>query len=290
MSNLVKISLKDGSICCSDMCIVTPEGLLCATCKKRVGTLSDTTRRFLAEIQKQFNEYDLPDGVRVEVVNPAYQPRLYLSPRKWDDKWVFGAHPVPNKNSKLSAAETQAKVIAVGKTYREIAGAVAFLSERYGKHNVHIILKQRQEAPAIKRLDDEGNETHETQSQRNIGDDTMRASDMFPSKYLKSSDVKDKPITATISHLTQELVGQGKDAEKKPILHFKDAKAMVLNKTNALALEAVFGDSDNWGEKKIRIHCVETTYGGRAIDGIRVKPLAAAKPAVDPELNDEISL
>src|SRR5262249_17426759 len=157
-------------------------------------------------------DYELPDGARIEVVNPAYPPRLYLSD-------LFRAVPAPNKKGKLSAAKTQAKVIAVGKTYHEIADAIAFHSERYGKHNVHVILKQRQEAPAIKRLDDDGNEI-ETQSQSaNEQEFTMRATDMYPSKYLKSGDVKDKLVTAVISHINVELVGQGKNQEQKPVLY-----------------------------------------------------------------------
>jgi hypothetical protein len=143
-----------------------------------------------------------------------------------------------------------------------------------------------QEAPVIKRLDDEGNEI-ETQSATE-GDNSMRASDMFPSKYLKSSDVKDKPLTATISHVAVELVGQGKDQERKPVLYFEgNTKPMVLNKTNAVTLDNAFGDTEEWAGHKVRIGCVETTYGGRAIDGIRVKPLAAAKPP--PPTPDEIT-
>ena len=40
----------------------------------------------------------------------------------------------------------------------------------------------------------------------------MRADKAFPSKYLKSSDVKERPRIAVISHLAQEVVGKGQDA------------------------------------------------------------------------------
>jgi len=116
----------------------------------------------------------------------------------------------------------------------------------------------------------------------------MRASDLFPSKFVKSSDVKDKPLTAIISHLGHELVGQGKDQERKPVLHFEgSAKPMILNKTNAFALDAAFGDTDNWPGQKVRIVCVETTYGGKAIDGIRLKPLATKAPPPE-EISDDM--
>jgi hypothetical protein len=260
-----KIRLARKPMCCKGLCIIAMAKepyageFICAGCGKHRAWMSHKVAKFIEETQRRLGapeiitvgtaeerrelnnrDYELPDGARIEVVNPAYPPRLYLSR-------LYKALPTPNKKDKLSVAKTQAKVIAVGKAYREIADAIAFLSERYSKHNVHIILKQRQEAPAIKRLDDEGNETNETRSKSATeGDHSVRASDMFPSKYLMSSDVKDKPMTATVSHITQELVGQGKDAEKKPILHFKDAKSMVLNKTNAVTLDAAFGDTDNW--------------------------------------------
>jgi len=317
-----KVRLARKPVCHDGICIIAAANepyageLICANCGRHCAWLSHKVVKFIEETQRRFGapeimplgggfaitigtplerselgnrDYDLPDGARVEIVNSAHPPRLYLSR-------PFGALPTPNKKGKLCAAKTQAKLIAVGKTYREIADAVAFLSERYGKHNVHIMLKQRQEVPKLTHPEDDAAEPqeHETQSPSAAEQEVhMRASDMFPSKYLKSADVKSKPITATISHLTQELVGQGKDAEKKPILHFKDAKAMVLNKTNAVTLDAAFGDTDNWSGKKIRIHCVETAYGGRAIDGIRVKPLAVAKPAAEgasPEFNDEVGL
>ena len=74
----------------------------------------------------------------------------------------------------------------------------------------------------------------------------MRANQAFPSKYLKSSDVKEKPRVAVISHLAQEMVGQGQDAKEKHVLHFEDQKPLVLNRTNWDALEEAFGDSDDW--------------------------------------------
>ena len=65
----------------------------------------------------------------------------------------------------------------------------------------------------------------------------MRANEAFPSQFLKSSDVKEKPRVAVISHVAQEKVGKGSDAEEKHVLHFEDCKPMVLNRTNWDALE-----------------------------------------------------
>jgi hypothetical protein len=117
----------------------------------------------------------------------------------------------------------------------------------------------------------------------------MRATEAFPAKYLKSSDVKERPIIATISHLAQEVVGKGQDAEKKHVLHFEEGKPMVLNRTNWDALEEAFGDSDDWPGHKVKIKCARTQFQGKATDGIRLDPIVP-KPAPKGDLNDEISL
>jgi hypothetical protein len=116
----------------------------------------------------------------------------------------------------------------------------------------------------------------------------MRVTSLFGS-YLKSSDAKDAPIVATISHVAVESVGQGADQEMKPVLHFEgQVKPMVLNKTNAVKLEQALGDeSDGWSGHKVKIRVVETSYGGKPVDGLRVEPIAV-KPAAKAELNDEI--
>ena len=81
----------------------------------------------------------------------------------------------------------------------------------------------------------------------------MRSNEAFPSTYLKSSDVKDRPVIATISHIEQVSVGQGKEAKDKHALFFESGKPMVLNRTNWETLEGAFGDSDNWAGHKVKI-------------------------------------
>lgn len=113
------------------------------------------------------------------------------------------------------------------------------------------------------------------------------SAEAFPSKYLKSADVKTKPIIATISHVDQEVVGQ--DKALKWIIHFEnDVKPMVCNRTNFETIEAAFGDSDLWPDHKIKIYCASTAYQGKRIDGIRVEPIVP-KPAPKDDLNDAIN-
>ena len=116
----------------------------------------------------------------------------------------------------------------------------------------------------------------------------MRASDVFQSNYLKSSDVKVKMKIATISHLETEPVGQ--DKKEKPVLYFENGvKPMVVNRTNFETLEEAFGDSDEWSGQKVKIFCAPTSYQGKRVDGIRVEPIVP-KPALKDELNDEVAL
>jgi hypothetical protein len=61
----------------------------------------------------------------------------------------------------------------------------------------------------------------------------MKREDVFPSRFLKSEDIKGKPITAVIENVEKELIGQGKDQKEKPVMYFKgDVKEMVVNATN----------------------------------------------------------
>jgi hypothetical protein len=116
----------------------------------------------------------------------------------------------------------------------------------------------------------------------------MRASDIFQSAYLKSSDVKVKMKIATISHLETEPVGQ--DKKEKPVLHFENGvKPMVVNRTNFETLEEAFGDSDEWPGHKVKVFCAPTTYQGKKVDGIRVEPVVP-KPALKADLDDEITV
>ena len=115
----------------------------------------------------------------------------------------------------------------------------------------------------------------------------MRKNDAFPAKFLKSVDAKTKPIFATISHMELELVGQGADQKKKPVLYLEDQKPMVLNATNWESLEEAFGDSDDWPGHKIKIKCERTQYQGKTTDGLRIEPIVA-KPG--PKDESEINL
>jgi hypothetical protein len=106
----------------------------------------------------------------------------------------------------------------------------------------------------------------------------MKSADAFSAKFLKAADVKAKPIIAVISHVEMEAVGQGADQKDKPVLYLEGQKPIVLNRTNFEAIEGAFGDSDNWPGYKVKVHSASTRFQGKAVDGIRLTPIAP-KPA-----------
>jgi len=116
-----------------------------------------------------------------------------------------------------------------------------------------------------------------------------RTKDLFPSKYLQSADAKAKQIVATISSLEVELVGQGQDQKKKPVLHLEGQKPMVLNRTNFETLEDAFGDSDDWCGHKIKIKCERTRFQGKTVDGLRIEPIKP-KPAPKVDFDDQVEI
>ena len=116
----------------------------------------------------------------------------------------------------------------------------------------------------------------------------MKASDMFPSPFLKKEDFP-TPTVLTIKRVSMETVVKG---EEKPVLFFNErAKGMVLNKTKTKVLEASFGDdTDGWVGKKIRLSLDPDVRDltGNIVGGIKLEcskgkpPVAVQQPAPKP--------
>jgi hypothetical protein len=119
----------------------------------------------------------------------------------------------------------------------------------------------------------------------------MLMSEKFPSPYLRGADFEDAPPRVLIiKSVADEEVG--KEREEKTVVRFhKEEKGLVLNKTNWRVIEKAYGDTDSWPGKPIELFGVVVEFSGESQPGIRcripkVKP--AAKPVVDPEMNDGI--
>lgn len=110
----------------------------------------------------------------------------------------------------------------------------------------------------------------------------MKMHEMFPSNFLKAADLGDEDVCMTISKVTMEKLGQGQDAEVKPIIHFRETeKQFVLNKTNATTIIKIAGsdDTDDWIDKKITLYATEVAFGAEMVLSIRVR-LPRPKPLV----------
>jgi len=105
-----------------------------------------------------------------------------------------------------------------------------------------------------------------------------KASEVFPSRYLKASDLSGKFVKATIGKIEIiDVGGEGKAADTKPVATLKNRqKQLVLNKTNTMMLAKAFGDElDDWAGEEIEIYPDTVSMNGAIVDCIRVrKPLA----------------
>ena len=92
----------------------------------------------------------------------------------------------------------------------------------------------------------------------------MKIDVMFPSKYLKASDLNGKDFALTIKAITiDEVVMRGGGKKKKGVLWFEGAeKQLILNKSNATGIDESVGggkgDTDNWIGKRIILTAVQT--------------------------------
>jgi len=107
----------------------------------------------------------------------------------------------------------------------------------------------------------------------------MDINSLFPSRFLKATDLQNQSVTATIENASLEQFNDG----KKLVLTLKDKdKAVVLNKTNTLALAAAFGsESNDWPGQRIQITSEFVTYRGQSTRGLKIRPLTpgpSAKP------------
>ena len=100
----------------------------------------------------------------------------------------------------------------------------------------------------------------------------LLASEFDKSRFLKAADL-DKEKKFRISKVTAEVLGQGDDKERKPIVWFtNDERGLVLNKTNLRALQGAFGDNmETWVGKVIIVFPTQTDFGGKMVGALRVR-------------------
>jgi hypothetical protein len=113
----------------------------------------------------------------------------------------------------------------------------------------------------------------------------MNFDTLFPSKWMKASDLGDEPQILTIKDVDIEKMNDG---ETKPVVYFKGStKGLVLNVTNGRVLADLYGsDTDDWVGKQISLVTSRTDFQGRQVDCIRLQPVKAKRAAVKPAFDD----
>ena len=117
----------------------------------------------------------------------------------------------------------------------------------------------------------------------------MLISAAFASKYIKSNDLGGQRHKLQIMSVTIEEIADG---EQKPVMRFIGRKkGMVLNKTNATALAAAFGDDTiTWQGRSIELLAMPTMFQGKQVMGLvclpileqeQVSPSRTAEPLFD---------
>ena len=99
----------------------------------------------------------------------------------------------------------------------------------------------------------------------------MKIDTLFPSKYLKSSDIEEAggELLGTIKEVGTNTMPDGAD---KAVVAFEDIKPLILNVARKNVLKGLYGDeTDMWKGKKILLYNAEVTYRGELTTGIRVK-------------------
>lgn len=114
----------------------------------------------------------------------------------------------------------------------------------------------------------------------------MKIMSSFPSKYIKAADLANKEHKLVISMVKIEDVGGQGSEEDKPVLYFVGkTKGVVLNRTNAMAIAAKYGDdTDEWADKEIIIYPDQTMFQGKMVDCIRMRVPVQAAAASDEDV------
>ena len=99
---------------------------------------------------------------------------------------------------------------------------------------------------------------------------------LFPSEYLGSHDLQGKDATVTIKKVVVEELKTDRGSERKPVMYFeKTEKKLVLNKTNATSIAALYGKEVNdWTGKRITLYAAPVSAFGKEVEALRVRPTA----------------
>jgi hypothetical protein len=97
----------------------------------------------------------------------------------------------------------------------------------------------------------------------------MRTSEVFPSKYLKATDLQGRNVLAVMNFVQVEKLGD----DDRPVLYFQGKeKGLVLNRTNADAIAKLYGDEmNNWRGQEIVMFEAMVSFRKETVPAIRVR-------------------
>jgi hypothetical protein len=106
----------------------------------------------------------------------------------------------------------------------------------------------------------------------------MKRSDIYPSKYIKATDITADGQDVTISSVTLQEVGE--DRETKPVIMFEELnRGVICNRTNWDSIADITGapDSDDWQGRRIKLYRAKVPFGSKTVEAVRIEA-ADAKP------------
>lgn len=115
---------------------------------------------------------------------------------------------------------------------------------------------------------------------------------MYDSNWIYAFDLKGRDVTVTIKEVRAAKVKNAdKKEQRKPVLFFKeskDARGLVLCKTNGKSIAAMYGnDTDGWLGKRVTLFpTVTDAFGQSNVECIRIRPKAPDKAKPTGEFAD----
>jgi hypothetical protein len=100
----------------------------------------------------------------------------------------------------------------------------------------------------------------------------MTRNEVYPSRWLKASDLSEDGEQVTNSKVSIEPVGE--EREEKPVMTFDELeKELVVNVTNWNAVADITGeeDSDHWIGSRIKLIKAKVPFGTKQVEAIRVE-------------------
>jgi hypothetical protein len=101
----------------------------------------------------------------------------------------------------------------------------------------------------------------------------MLMSEVFPSKFLRAADIDEDDIDEDLRCIIEKVAHADDPQIEKPLLFLEELdKALVLNRTNANATAAEYGDNTQaWIRQPIILFTQSVTFQGRTAPAIRVR-------------------